>query len=202
MYVGHVGGALLLGVTRQLVGEAWLGARPFHYCGSVGPLTLSVPQRRAFEAVGAALVAAFGLRGLFGVDAVLRDGTPWPVEVNPRYTASVEVLEFATGVPALDLHRRAYQSDGLPTVRGDARRVVGKAVLFARADLRFPAGGPWEEALRSPGLLDEPPAFADIPDEGERLSPGQPVLTFFATAPSVGECLDRLRKRAAALNNS
>jgi len=26
---------------------------------------------------------------------ILRDGVPWPVEINPRYTASVEVLEYA-----------------------------------------------------------------------------------------------------------
>ena len=41
--------------------------------------------------------SAFGLAGWFGVDFILRDGIPWPVEINPRYTASVEIHELASG---------------------------------------------------------------------------------------------------------
>src|SRR5207249_9264748 len=85
--------AAFLEVTRQLVGEPWLHAAPFHYCGSIGPLPLSESLWRKFWRIGTVLAKAFRLRGLFGVDCVLRDGIPWPVEVNPRYPASVEVLE-------------------------------------------------------------------------------------------------------------
>src|SRR5262249_34471912 len=34
---GTVAGAEFLGATRQLVGEPWLHAARFHYCGSIGP---------------------------------------------------------------------------------------------------------------------------------------------------------------------
>src|SRR4051812_30882182 len=37
VYVAAEGAATILGVTRQLVGEPWLGARTFQYAGSVGP---------------------------------------------------------------------------------------------------------------------------------------------------------------------
>ena len=53
--------------------------------------------RRGFESLGDALASAFGLAGWFGVDYILRDEIPWPVEINPRYTASVEIHELATG---------------------------------------------------------------------------------------------------------
>ena len=43
-------GPRLLGVTDQLVGEAWLGAGRFHYCGSIGPRPLSERERMAFDA--------------------------------------------------------------------------------------------------------------------------------------------------------
>ena len=42
------------------------------------------------QRLGEVLASASGLMGWFGIDYVLRDGEPWPVEVNPRYTASVE----------------------------------------------------------------------------------------------------------------
>src|SRR5262245_19323824 len=40
VFVASQGRASLLDVTRQLVGQAWLHAGPFQYCGSIGPLTL------------------------------------------------------------------------------------------------------------------------------------------------------------------
>ena len=75
---------------------------------------------------------AAGLRGLFGVDFVLRDGIPWPVEVNPRYTASVEVLEFAAGIRALTLHRSIFAANGsiaVPLV-DETTTVLGPDAVF------------------------------------------------------------------------
>jgi len=65
----------------------------------------------AFVQLGDALVSGFGLRGLFGVDCVLRDGVPYPVEINPRYTASVEVVEHALGIATMGLHRLAFTAE-------------------------------------------------------------------------------------------
>jgi predicted ATP-grasp superfamily ATP-dependent carboligase len=193
VYVGGGGRSWLLGVTRQLVGETWLHAAPFHYCGSVGPLPLGPALRQAFDDLGAALVAGFGLQGLFGVDCVLREGAPWPVEVNPRYTASVEVLEYATGVPALALHRRAFEPDAaVPPAREGIAPVVGKAVLFARAPLSFPAW-PW---IRGEGM----PGLADIPRAGERIEAGKPVVTVFAAEFTVARCEDVLRQVTGLLD--
>jgi predicted ATP-grasp superfamily ATP-dependent carboligase len=201
VYVGDGETATLLGVTRQLVGEPWLHANRFAYCGSVGPLPLDAAGRRAFEGVGAALVRGFGLRGLFGVDYVSRGGVPYPVEVNPRYTASVEVIEYATRLPSLALHRRAFEPQvALPAGRAPSA-VVGKAVLFARRPFTFPVRGPWRHALgKVRARMGGMPDFADIPHEGQRLTEGQPVLSLFAAATTVPRCLDALRRTAADLD--
>jgi predicted ATP-grasp superfamily ATP-dependent carboligase len=197
VYVGDGRTARLLGVTRQLVGEPWLHAAPFHYCGSVGPLPLSPALRQAFTDVGAALGRAFGLRGLFGVDGVLRDGVPYPVEVNPRYTASVEVLEYAAGLRALALHRHAFDTEAPVPLPAEPAGVVGKAILFAQAPLRFPDQGPWVDAS---GGADIMPAFADVPHAGDPIEAGRPILTLFARAGTMAECLDQLRRLAADLD--
>src|SRR5262245_27762985 len=79
VFAGDGTGARLLGVTRQLVGAGWLNAGPFRYCGSVGPLPLGRGLQRSLEEFGRLLARRAGLRGLFGVDGVLRGSAFWPV---------------------------------------------------------------------------------------------------------------------------
>jgi predicted ATP-grasp superfamily ATP-dependent carboligase len=189
----------LLGVSRQLVGEASLHASRFHYCGSVGPLVLSSETRQTFERIGSVLAEGCPLRGLFGVDCILCDGVPWPVEVNPRYTASVEVLEYATGINFLSWHWRAFEEGPEPAPPLASAALVGKAIYFAPAALTFPGVGPWNEThvSRSAGA---PPAFADIPEPAQPVAAGRPVLTFFVRAQTVAGCLEALRQTARDLD--
>jgi predicted ATP-grasp superfamily ATP-dependent carboligase len=210
LFVAGPDGCRLLGVTRQLVGEKWLHAAPFRYAGSIGPCTLSLAETNAWQRLGDALTTFAGLRGLFGIDAIVRDGVPWPVEINPRYTASVEVVEYATGLRALALHRgetiRAGSvSDGPenPSLTLPARtiHIIGKAVWFAPRSIVFPTSGPWDEVLSQPPPHERPPTFADIPAVGERIAAGRPVITVFATADSAGECENKLRAAAAELDD-
>ncbi len=210
VFVGDGASAELLGVTRQLVGETALGAEPFAFCGSVGPLPLDADVHARFAAVGRALTERFRLRGLFGVDCVLRDGIPWPVEVNPRYTASVEVIEHATGVRALALHSTAFagaQPNPQPALDAqypgsairnpgseirDLKSLVGKAVLYAPYDLIPPdLTGDVERCG-----VTELPSVADIPHAGQTIRKGHPILTVFATAEDVAACREALLYRA------
>jgi predicted ATP-grasp superfamily ATP-dependent carboligase len=221
VYVADGSRARFLGLTRQLVGAPWLHADPFRYCGSIGPLDPGVVRRPALEELGAVLARGCGLRGLFGVDGVLRDRTFWPVEVNPRYTASVEVLEHATAQSALAWHQRVFERGRLPRrsspgpASGACQRpgrsdqgvdtprspgYVGKAILFAPRTFSFPAEGPWDSVLRTPPSPADLPAYADIPAAGEQVLAGRPVLTFFARADSPDACEAKLRQLAGDLD--
>ena len=125
--------------------------RPFAYCGSVGPLPLDCLLAPALRRLGHRLAAEGGLRGLFGIDGVLRDGAFWPVEVNPRYTASVEVLEYATGLRACTCtgwrsrtRRRRWTA---PVPDGGGRRRRQGDPVRPRATSTSPPTGPWSETL-------------------------------------------------------
>jgi predicted ATP-grasp superfamily ATP-dependent carboligase len=195
----------LLGVTRQLVGEPWLHAGPFRYCGSIGPMPLLRRDRALLERRGRSLTYPLQgiepgperLQGLFGIDGVWNGDAFWPVEINPRYTASVEVLEYATGLSALAWHRAAFEGGPPPPLPPPGKGVVGKAILFARQRLSFPGDGPWSATNASSLTM---PTFADIPDPGQVIDAGRPVLTFFARGGSVGECQAALRAIAADLD--
>ena len=108
LFIGHRSGARLCGVTRQRVGRG--GAR-FAYRGSLGPWPVSDRESARIGLLGDFLAASYRLVGLFGIDFILSDGQPWPVEINPRYTASVEVLELALRRSLLAEHRRACEAE-------------------------------------------------------------------------------------------
>lgn len=205
VYLGRADGSCeLLGATFQLVGTSWLHTpRLFQYAGSIGPLPLSTRQRTTLEKIGQLLTARFGLRGLFGIDFITRDDRVWPVEVNPRYTASVELLERLTGRTVLWDHARCFEDleDSPPGPAQVKSACHGKAILFAQSFGILPPNGPWQAAFDYPLDSLEVP-FADIPHPGHAFRAGEPILTFFSPGETIAECEASLRKIAGDLDRA
>lgn len=194
VYLGRGGdGADLVGASRQWVGSI---AGPFAYRGSLGPWPLGRGLADRIGRVGAVLASAFGLVGLFGVDFILNGGVPWPVEVNPRYTASVEVLELAFGWSLLARHARAFDHDQVTRcIEGPGPRgYVGKVVVYAEGAGHVPEAC---DRIDVPADPWDVPTEADLPDSGTPLEPGDPVLTAFARGPTLAACARALHDRAA-----
>jgi predicted ATP-grasp superfamily ATP-dependent carboligase len=202
VFVAGAGEPQLLGVTEQLNSVGWLHAGSFRYGGNVGPVELPEATADALARYGAALAWAGGLVGLFGVDFILNTaGVAWPVEVNPRYPASAEVIEHATGRAVMLDHAAGCGTPATdwPVRRNPRRRVVGKAVYYAPWDFDFPADGPWDDWER-PFDPRNIPAFADVPAAGSKTEPGGPVLTVLEGGSTPAEVRDRLQSRAKELD--
>jgi predicted ATP-grasp superfamily ATP-dependent carboligase len=189
VYIAAGGRSLLLGATRQLVGCDWTGGSGFQYCGSIGPLALNPRQLVQVDRLGECIAGQFPLAGLFGVDFVLAGDDVWALEVNPRYTASVEVIERSLGIRAVASHvaacrdARLVVETGEPRADDDADCVSGKAIVFARTPLTIlPSLTEHLLALSPPGPLSH---FADIPAPGTKVMPRQPVFTCFAEGPGL-----------------
>ncbi|HEV3137740.1 MAG TPA: ATP-grasp domain-containing protein [Pirellulales bacterium] len=199
VYVAAGGDAVLLGVTRQLIGAAWTGATGFQYCGSIGPLALAADVATSFARIGEVLARAFDLVGLFGVDAIVNEQGVWPVEVNPRYTASTELIEWTGGLNAVDLHLAACTSGRLPSVViRPPRQCFGKAILFAPQPLVVTAE---LNAFLFEPHRQEPPAFADIPVAGTAIEAGWPIVTVLAAAADERAVLEKLQQRVAQVQS-
>src|SRR5262249_51571245 len=130
-------------------------------------------------------------------------GVPWPLEINPRYTASIEVLEYATGFPAVGWQRYVFDRSApkpRPVSSEISSSLIGKAILFAKSPLAFPREGPWLGTLRSPASVFDPPAYADIPPAGQQIRAGRPILTLFVRGNSPEACLDSLQRTASDLD--
>jgi predicted ATP-grasp superfamily ATP-dependent carboligase len=195
VFLAAGGKAVLVGVTKQLMGRDFGLASEFLYVGNVGPITLGGDQIARLKKLGEALAAEFKLKGLFNVDFVFDGNDFWLLEVNPRYSASVEVLERGREVQAVGLHVAAC---GGGTVKWLARNnpdCFGKAVVYAERDCRVM---PVLEMVA--GELNDPrawPAMADLPRTGEEICAGQPVVTVFAggEGKSIEEVDGELRQR-------
>lgn len=200
VFVAAAGKAALLGATRQLIGESWSGASGFQYAGSIGPLALETREEAELRRLGTTLSAEFGLRGLFGVDFVINAEGLWPIEVNPRYTASVEILERAMGLRAIQRHAAACRDLTLPKCDDLPRagtRQHGKAILFAPSGAQLSAA--LSDRLLAWNRERSWPELADIPAAGSLLELGAPVATVFASGATDAETVAALRERTASL---
>ena len=193
-FVACDGEATLLGVSEMLVGEPWLGATAFTYCGSITRRPSSV-ERRQWQRIGQCLAAEFGLLGLFGVDAVIREREVFPIEVNPRYTSSMELLDRA-GMPVFRSHVRACANRDLAEASGSRHHngnaaCFGKAIVYAREACCIPA--------KLPVLTNEETMLADIPQIGERISVGQPVLSLITRGQTSANVRAQLRSSSVEI---
>ncbi len=198
VYVADGADCRLLGVTRQILAPEWLAQdlatqHPLRYCGSISPVRLSAADTEMYKRLGAAVADLLQLRGLFGIDTVRTPaGEIVPVEINPRYTASIEVLERATGESAIAQHIAAFGGESCAVRNTNSDQCVGKAIVFATEECvagdRFAA---WV-AKRNAGAAA--PAVADIPASGAVFRAGWPVVTVFAMAPNEESVLHELRR--------
>jgi predicted ATP-grasp superfamily ATP-dependent carboligase len=129
---------------------------------------------------------------VFGVDFILNGDRAFVVEVNPRYPASVEVIEHMQG-------RAVFGNE--PGTGDSVRGFMGKAIYYAPRRTAFPKTGPWDVDLA--GVFDpwRLPEFADIPDVGANIEAGWPVLTLFGRGSSPSAVRDQLQSRAAELDS-
>jgi len=145
------------------------------------------------------LTATYGLSGLHGVDFIYDGERCWVVEINPRYTASMELMELAGGLPIFKLHIDAClgimppeHKDTLAALPADTA-CFGKSILYADSDLEIMGHeaslAEWIEALRRMGIRD-------ISKPGTFVPQGAPLVTLIASGRDRSTCLYELDQLA------
>jgi predicted ATP-grasp superfamily ATP-dependent carboligase len=188
----------LLGISEQLVGIKNFGSQGFHYCGNLLP----IPETRAADTgrlilnrvrrLAEFLTRDYGLVGLNGIDFILNGDQIYFTEVNPRYTASMEIIEIAYELPMFHLHVQSILDGKLPEFNLEAElklgKTFGKGYIFAERDVILPDTGEW--SVRG---------IHDIPLSGEKIRKGGPVCTILAGRSTVEETLSEMFRQARKL---
>ena len=98
------------------------------------------------------------------------------LEVNPRYCASMELVERASGASLFGLHRAACRGELLPSA-ALGPGVWGKAIVYATRTVAAPDTTAW---------LDE--GVRDVPHPGEVIRAGHPICTVLASGSTRARC--------------
>lgn len=159
--------ARAIAVNRQIMrGE---GSYRYGFCGSVTPFNHPL----AGEMVGYAemAAAASGCRGIMGVDFMVSDSKVYAIELNPRFVATLDTIEAATGLNLFSIHCDACRGI-LPGSMPTPLRFAMRRILFAEKPVRI---------CSDLGHLR--PNVADIPVPPAEFEEGSAVISVFGTGP-------------------
>jgi len=157
--------SLAISVNEQLIGVPRLGkGRTKAYCGNVVPLHASLEVVKLLASVAEEMTNQLGLIGSNGFDFVVSpDGTPYFMEVNPRFQATIEAIEMTTGANLVKLHLDACRGR-LPPHPPRHRATCARVIVYARRRCIIP------DLRGIPGLVD-------IPAPGSHADPSDPICT-------------------------
>lgn len=191
VFVGDGANCVLLGISEQLIGLSELGTNGFTWCGNISPIDGTPEEKESLilkiEEISSKITREFGLKGINGIDFLLSPSlqTPLLLEVNPRYPASVEIMERAFDFPGFDFHVKACLgklSDSPLKERLNSSQFFGKAIVYAKRDVVVPPEVvSWVLGNRR-----------DVPFPGEIIKKGHPICTVFAKGQSREECFQAL----------
>jgi predicted ATP-grasp superfamily ATP-dependent carboligase len=199
VFVAARGECVPLGLSRQLIGDPHFGGNGYRYCGSIlagvddHQFAHAAGVFKAAHALAAFVTAEFGLVGINGIDFVARDGVPFFLEVNPRWSSSVELAERGFGLPCFSIHADACAQGRMPSFDCAAAlarsAAFGKAIVYARHDGDVGDTARW---------LDDPDV-RDVPRTGQYIRSGQPICSVFARAADSSSCYRLLVSGAASV---
>jgi len=126
-------GTIVLTVNEQLLGMRELGQKELYgYCGNVVPLFADRSVISECEAMAEKIALHFGLVGSNGLDLVIsEEGSPYIIEVNPRFQGSLECVERVLGMNIVEAHVKACTEGVLPTIIKKPSACCVRLILFA-----------------------------------------------------------------------
>jgi len=181
--LGTGSSAIAVAVNRQILrgtNEAAYGfsgsVTPFQ--GDAAPIMVQYAER---------IASASGCMGTIGIDFMAGDSVH-AIEINPRFQATLDTIEMATGINLFAAHVGAWQGGLSPKRRPRCRQVAVRKILFAERDMEV-----------SRNLLRFSPLIADIPWPGTSFEEGQAVVSMYGWGPREGEAMALLDKHIRIL---
>ena len=184
-------GAATLTLNEQLLGMRELGqCEPFGYCGNIVPLSVTKAVADTYEDTVEKIVSCFGLVGSNGVDLVIsKDGTPYVIEVNPRFQGTLECVERVLGINLVEAHVRTCVQGTLPTVLKRPSVFCTRLILFASQ----------RSVVPDLSALDE---VRDIPLQGVVVEQGEPVCSIVTEGMGRNSSLREAKSVAKLIRSS
>ncbi len=153
----------------------------FHYGGSEGPIELSLELIGSVEAIMSLIAVELDYRGLLQADFIKTPTNElYLLEINPRWSASMEILELSTGRFLMAEHLGEVTRDSLvderkgslPNGRYIKRIVYATSPGTVSSDLSN-----WMMSRAYDPRVQSGAGWADIPMPGTQFQPQNPIAT-------------------------
>jgi predicted ATP-grasp superfamily ATP-dependent carboligase len=169
--------AVAIAANRQIL--RGVGDVSFGFCGSITPFIDSRHDHliRCAEQIA----GASGCLGTLGIDFMAGDEL-YAIEVNPRFQATLDTIEMASGINLFSAHLAACRGN-LPRQRPSCRQVAARKILFADRDMTVAAD-----------LSRLSPVVSDIPWPGTAFVEGQAIISIYGWGATEKEATELLHK--------
>jgi predicted ATP-grasp superfamily ATP-dependent carboligase len=182
-FLSAAGRSQFVGAALSIGGQRDCSPLPFLYRGNIAPLEIRDAERERLEGFAHAVHQSTGIRGLWQADWIVNHEGWWLLEINPRWSASMELLDPLYGNRLIANHVEALGDTPafvtLPCI--PETLFLGKLVLYAtrdyqpsHSDLEWMWSRRWNG---SSNLPSESEGLADIPNTEALIPCGYPVLT-------------------------
>lgn len=178
---GH--NARAVAVNRQLIRGG--SERRYGFSGAFTPF--ETPVRAEMIRIAERAAALSGCVGSLGVDFIVNNDRTYAIEINPRFQATLDTVEMATGLSVFGLHIDACRGM-LPAATPPARRHAVRCILFAEDD-----------GVVRDDLASLSPAIADIPWPGAEFEAGSALVSAYGWGRSNSEAHAMLDKTIITL---
>lgn len=169
----------LLGVCQQLPNET---PGDYRYRGSRGPINISEADYQEIERVGRSIASELNLSGVWGIDFIVSSQGLFLIDINPRVTASAELIErfyrrIRSDFTILGTHLEAAIGGRIPTpLRGFGGFAFSKAIVYLDSAVPLIVDEAMNEFFWGNSWI------TDIPSVGTKIQPGHPIVTVHAGA--------------------
>ena len=185
LFLGNGEDCRLLGVTNSWVNEpGTTGSRqhPFRFGGSAGPIAIGSESLKRWQLLGQLFMRQHSLIGLFAFDCIITHKAEIaPLELNPRFTSSMELLPKIDGLTTVQWHLKTCRTGELPDESSIQSRsepkaplLRGKGILYAPETIKLDRHAR-ERMLQV--AADENAQLSDLPKNDQSIKSGQPLIT-------------------------
>lgn len=179
---------------NELYSHAYLVSHPYIYEGALANFEIDIEIYEIIETYIQKLVNYFNLVGMFSLDMIIQDITPYALEINPRISASYELYELLNpGLNLVDAHIRVCEGVRLSDIELGklTDQKIGYIIVYADEDCVIPSQLKWPQWVK------------DKPEKHRVIASGEPICSIFSdseeTRSRVRDVLEERKKHVLNL---
>jgi hypothetical protein len=163
---------------------------PYLFGGAIGPVPLPQTVIDRLLSFAKQCYQHFGIKGWFQVDFMLnQQHEVWLLEINPRWSATMEIYERIRGRSLVSPHLKAW---GIETVEHSFPKPIPhplflKYVVYAASTFTWTASESEKASDINRKAIDAIgwPTLADLPQENTTFETGMPILTILTSGSNL-----------------